>query len=25
VNNSPSDKIKTTIDNTKNLFNDKKQ
>ena len=24
VNNSPSDKIKTTIDNTKNLFNDKK-
>jgi len=25
LNNSPSDKIKTTIDNTKNLFNDKKQ
>jgi len=24
VNNSPSDKIKTTIDNTKNLFTDKK-
>jgi uncharacterized protein YhdP len=24
VNNSASDKIKTTIDNTKNLFNDKK-
>ena len=24
VNNSAADKIKTTIDNTKNLFNDKK-
>ncbi|MEY3792423.1 MAG: hypothetical protein RLZ31_704, partial [Pseudomonadota bacterium] len=24
VNNTASDKIKTTIDNTKNLFNDKK-